>query len=188
MQVITDAVLDFWFGGKDTGVVAEPRAVWFQKDVDFDQEIRTRFSDAVEHALNGDFNDKVQTPEDYLAVIILLDQFPRNLFRGSQRAFAGDALARRMARQAIVKGLDKTFSTHYRMFFYLPFEHSEALADQDWCMVLFEELGDDNYLGYAKSHYDIIAQYGRFPHRNVALGRENTPAEDEYLKDPNAGF
>jgi uncharacterized protein (DUF924 family) len=121
------------------------------------------------------------TAEGALALLILLDQFPRNMFRDSARAFATDALARAVADRAIARGFDQVTDATLRPFFYLPFMHSEVLADQDRCIALYAALGDQEHLRYAIGHRDIIATFGRFPHRNPTLGRDTTPAERKFL-------
>ena len=179
-------VLDFWFAGD----LSARRTEWFQKSDAFDAEC-ARFAAARDQAKAGAFDDWAETPEGVLALLILLDQLSRNLFRGSAEAFAADAKALGIARAAVAKGFDQALTPVGRMFVYLPFEHSESLTDQDESVRLFEALKDD--LGeltvdYAHRHRDVIATYGRFPHRNAALGRVNTPAEEAYLAQPGAGF
>ncbi len=185
-------VLDFWFGPPGSEEHGKPREAWFVKDDVFDEDIRTRFGAAVEAAIIGGFEDWRDSFEGSLALVILLDQFPRNLFRGSRRSFAGDARAREVASGAIERKFHETASSVQVVFYFLPFEHSEDLADQERCMALFNNLPaspeKENWLLYAQKHYDVIEKYGRFPHRNVVLGRENTPAEDDYLAQPDAGF
>ncbi|MBW8298116.1 MAG: DUF924 family protein [Hydrogenophaga sp.] len=160
---------------------------WFAKDDGFDAAIRDGFLDAHFAAARGDLADWGQTAEGTLALIILLDQFPRNLFRGSGHAFATDGLARAIARQALEQGFDRAVDRKLRPFLYLPFEHSEDPADQVLSIQLFtvhrDETGDAESLRWAVEHRDIIAKFGRFPHRNAALGRETTPAEQSYLDD-----
>ena len=129
----------------------------------------------------------MDAPESCLALVILLDQFPRNMFRGTGRAFAADALARAAAQTIVGRGWDRKMSTDERSFAYLPFEHSESLADQQRCCELMRPLGGETYR-YALRHREIIARFGRFPHRNAALGRDSTPEEIEFLKTPGSGF
>ena len=186
-------ILDFWFGRPGEAKFGQPRAVWFRKDAAFDTEIRARFLPAIESALAGDLADWSATPSGLLALIILLDQFPRNLFRNEAKAFAGDAQALQLAELAITHGWDKALSTVEKLFVYLPFEHSEALADQQRSLALFGELaakhaGCAGYLDYAQRHFDIIARFGRFPHRNAALGRPSTPEEAVFLTEPGSSF
>jgi uncharacterized protein (DUF924 family) len=128
------------------------------------------------------------SPEARLAAIIVLDQFPRNMYRASPMAFATDWLALREAQLALEAGADQAVDYGRRHFFYMPFEHSEALADQDRSVQLFEAHGDAMYLDYAIRHRDVIAEFGRFPHRNAYLGRASTPQEEIYLAQPDAGF
>lgn len=156
---------------------------WFAADEAFDREVRTRFLPAHEAAARGEFAAWEESPEGALALLILLDQFPRNIFRRSPHAFAADPLARRVAEMALARGFDRAVDEAMRLFFYLPFMHSEALADQDRSLQLFEALGDAEQVKYAIIHRDIIARFGRFPHRNRALGRATTPAEQRFLDE-----
>ena len=159
---------------------------WFEADEDFDQTIRSRFLSIHEAAARGDLAAWEEAADGTLALAILLDQFPRNMFRGSARAFATDPLARAVAHRALARGFDKETDPTMRPFFYLPFMHSELLADQDRCVQLHEAFGDPEQMKFAVTHRDIIAKFGRFPHRNRVLGRETTPAEQEFLD--NGGF
>ncbi len=188
MNSLTERVLDFWFGGKSSEIYGTARPEWFRKDAAFDDEIRSLFAADVEHALAGGFEDMAETREGCLALIILLDQFPRNLFRGAARAFAGDDRALALAREAVRRGFDEGLANPLRMFFYLPFEHSESLDDQQRCMALFEAAGDQDMLKWAVAHRDIIARFGRFPHRNAALGRQSTAEETAFLQEPGSSF
>jgi uncharacterized protein (DUF924 family) len=174
MREITAAeIVAFW---RDAG----PEK-WFEKDDDFDRAIRSRFLPVHEAAARGELAAFEASAEGALALVLLFDQFPRNMFRGSVRAFATDPLARAVADRALARGFDQTTDATVRQFFYLPFMHSEFIADQDRCVRLFEALGDAEQLGYALRHRDIVARFGRFPHRNHALGRATTPAEQEFL-------
>ncbi len=154
---------------------------WFEVDEDFDLTIRSRFLGVHEAAARGDLAALEESAEGALALVILLDQFPRNMFRGSARAFATDALARAVANRALARGFDQETDTTMRPFFYLPFMHFELLADQDHCVELHEAFGDPERSRYAAIHRDIILKFGRFPHRNRILGRETTQAEQEFL-------
>ncbi len=154
---------------------------WFEADKDFDQTIRARFLSVHEAAARGELAAFEESAGGALALVILLDQFPRNMFRGSARAFASDPLARAVAHWALARGFDRETDTTMRPFFYLPFMHSELLADQDRCVQLHEAFGDPEQMKFAVSHRDIIAKFGRFPHRNRVLDRETTPAEQEFL-------
>lgn len=147
---------------------------WFEKDEAFDAAIRARFLAAYEAAAAGELDGWMETAEGSYALLLLLDQFPRNLFRNSARAFATDEKARAVADHAITRGFDQRFDTLERRFFYLPFMHSEALADQERCVALCEALGDEECTMYAVIHRDIIRDFGRFPHRNPVLGRDTS--------------
>ncbi len=154
---------------------------WFEKDDNFDLTIRSRFLAIHEAAARGELAAFEDSAEGALALLILLDQFPRNMFRNSARAFATDHLARAVADRALARGFDLAVDETMRPFFYLPLMHSELLADQDRCLRLYEAFGDPEQLRFAVTHRDIIAKFGRFPHRNRVLGRETTPAEREFL-------
>ncbi len=168
------AVIAFWrAAGPDR---------WFERDNAFDDEIRRRFLATYEAAAAGKLTDWEQSAEGSLALLILLDQFPRNMFRGEARAFATDALARAVASRAILNGFDGAFPD-MRGFFYLPFEHSENLADQERCIALYKAAGDADGVKWAEIHADIIRRFGRFPHRNAVLGRMTTPEEQKFLDD-----
>jgi len=186
-------ILAFWFGRPGEPGYGQPRGEWFRKDAAFDAEIRCRFQAAVEAALAGELNAWADDRQSALALLILLDQFPRNLFRGEAKAFSGDPQARQLAATALAKGWDKDLSAVEKLFVYLPFEHSEALADQERSLALFSALaaghpGCEGFLDYAQRHHEVIARFGRFPHRNAALGRPSTPEETSYLAQPGSGF
>jgi uncharacterized protein (DUF924 family) len=155
---------------------------WFAKDDGFDDACRLAFADAVNAAARGDLDGWAATPDGSLALLLLLDQMPRNLFRGSPRAFATDPKAREMAEAALANGHDQTFEPDLRQFFYLPFMHSEDLADQDRSIALYEALGLETQLKFAHLHRDPIARFGRFPHRNAVLGRATTAQEKAFLE------
>ena len=165
-------------------IVAFWRAVgpdrWFEKDEGLDEEIRRRFLDLHEVAATGELAAWEQTAEAALALLILLDQFPRNMFRGEKRAFATDPLARAIAGRAILNGFDGAIPD-MRTFFYLPFMHSEELADQEKAIAFYRARDDADGLKWAELHADIIRRFGRFPHRNAALGRVTTPEEQAFL-------
>jgi uncharacterized protein (DUF924 family) len=154
---------------------------WFKKDTAFDDEIRARFLDTYEAAAGGKLSDWEADREGALALVIVLDQFPRNMFRGSARAFAADPLALAVANRAIERGFDIATPVQERAFFYLPLEHSEELADQDRCCALFRTTGDADLVKWAELHADIIRRFGRFPHRNAVLGRTTTTEEQAFL-------
>jgi uncharacterized protein (DUF924 family) len=154
---------------------------WFEKDAGFDDEIRRRFLATHEAAAAGKLSAWESTTDGALALLILLDQFPRNMFRGQARAFATDPLARAIAAGALVRGFDAHAPEGMRVFFFLPFEHSEDLADQERSVALNKAAGDADGLKWAEIHADIIRRFGRFPHRNVVLGRVTTPEEQTFL-------
>jgi uncharacterized protein (DUF924 family) len=158
-------------------------ARWFEKDDAFDADIRRRFLATHEAAAAGKLADWEGTPDGALALLILLDQFPRNMFRGSARAFATDPQARAVTAAALLRGFDAQVPANLRAFFYLPFEHSEDMADQDRGIALYTAAGDTDGLKWAKIHHDIISRFGRFPHRNAVLGRTTTPEEQAFLDD-----
>ncbi|MET0581198.1 MAG: DUF924 family protein [Pseudoxanthomonas sp.] len=166
-------VVAFW---KDAG--AEK---WFARNEEFDAEFHQRFEQAHFAAARGECEAWMDSAEGALALLVLLDQFPRNCFRGSAHSYATDGLARRYARHAVADGLDLETDKALRLFFYLPFEHSEERADQEYSMQLFGKIGDAELMEYATLHRDLIARFGRFPHRNAALGRESTQEELDYL-------
>ena len=165
---------------------AGPRK-WFAKDEAFDQDIQTRFEALHFSASRREVDAWAETGEGLLALLLLLDQFPRNMYRGSAHQFATDPLARSFARLALRRGFDRAAATEVRFFFYLPFEHSEQLDDQSLCRKLvidwIAEGGDPDNLKWVDIHRDIITRFGRFPHRNAALGRDSTAEELEFLKD-----
>lgn len=155
---------------------------WFTKDAAFDTEFRTRFLDLHHAAARRELDGWIDHPESALALMILLDQFPRNCFRGTAHMFATDPLARHFAIKAVEAGHDMAVDVDLRVFFYLPFEHSENLDDQRYSVDLTEANAPD-YLKYAIEHREIIERFGRFPHRNPPLGRETTPDEKAFLDD-----
>jgi uncharacterized protein (DUF924 family) len=172
-----DEVLSFWRGaGPDK---------WFTKDEAFDRQCRERFLLTHEAAARGDLEEWELSPDGALALCILLDQFPRNMFRGEARAFATDAMAREAARALLARADE--LSPDERLFAWLPFEHSESLEDQNLACDLIAPLGEE-LLRYAQRHREIIERFGRFPHRNAILGRTSTPEEIEFVKQPGSGF
>jgi uncharacterized protein (DUF924 family) len=183
-------VLRFWFG--DDVVYGQSRKAWFEKNPEFDREIRARFLALHEQAALGALDAWRASPGDCLALVIALDQFPRNLFRGDAKAFASDARALDAARHALESGYDAGMLPVERQFLYLPFEHSESLEDQWRAIALFGPLAPwpetSDVFPYAVRHWEIVRRFGRFPHRNGALGRASTPEELEFLKQPGSGF
>lgn len=175
-------VLRFWFEE------SEPEQ-WWKKDPGFDAEIRRRFVGLHARAAAGDLDGWAENAEGALALILVLDQFSRNLHREDPRAWAQDAQALAVARRAVERGLDTAFEDkNRRVFFYLPFEHSEDLAVQEESVRLISALGDAHYTEHAIAHRDIVARFGRFPHRNAVLGRRSTEEEVEFLKQPGSSF
>jgi len=162
-------------------------AKWFSRDDAFDAALRERYAAAHHAAARRELDGWRGTADGSLALVLLLDQIPRNLFRNSAHAFATDGLAREVASAAVDAGRDRAVDRDLRLFFYMPFEHSEAIADQDRSLALFEAMGDDYYLKYATAHRDVIVRFGRFPHRNAALGRASTADEQAWL-DAGGGF
>lgn len=181
MTETPQSVLDYWFK------TLAPKD-WYAKNDEVDAEINRRFRDlhlAVSSEIPAEWHVDANSR---LALIILFDQFPRNMFRGSPHSFATDGLALAEARFSVATGLDREVDASRRAFFYMPFEHSERLEDQKRSVELFEAMGNENFLDYAKKHLEIIETYGRFPHRNAILGRDNTQKEEQYLAQPGAGF
>lgn len=185
-------ILDFWFAdGPD-----QFRQAWFVKDAAFDAEIARHFGTLVAPAREGRLDGWAETPEGALALLILLDQFPRNLFRGAPDAFASDAHALALARRVVLEQrMDLALTPTQRVFLYLPFEHAESLEAQNLSVALFEGLRDwpahaapGGTIAYAWAHRAVIARFGRFPHRNAVLGRASTAPEQAYLAQPGAGF
>jgi len=186
-------VLDFWFGAADDPQHLSPREKWFVKDAAFDALCRERFGALIEQALAGGIAGWAATPGGALAQIVVLDQFTRNVFRGSARAFAGDARALAAAQALVASGNDRTLSGVQRQFVYLPFEHAEDLAMQREALRLFAQLERDvptlaGLLQWAQRHHDVVERFGRFPHRNAALGRASTAQELVFLQQPGSGF
>jgi uncharacterized protein (DUF924 family) len=173
----SDEVLAFWFADPDR---------WWKKDATLDAEIRGRFLDLHDAIQSGERQDWLDTPRQTLAYVIVLDQFSRNMFRGSARMFEGDARALAAARQALDCNFDRELSRNERMFLYMPFMHSEDIADQERSVKLFSSLHE--WLRYAEEHREIILRFGRFPHRNALLGRPSTSEELEFLKQPGSAF
>jgi uncharacterized protein (DUF924 family) len=174
MSTVTPTdIISFW---RDAGPDK-----WWEKNEDFDREIRSKFLATHEAAARGELASFEGSAEGALALVLLFDQFPRNMFRDSARAFATDAQARAAASRAIARGFDQETEEAFRKFFYMPFMHSEFLADQDRCVQLFSALDDPEQGEHATIHRDIIAKFGRFPHRNRTLGRETTAAEQDFL-------
>lgn len=199
MQGRLDEVHRYWFGESDADLetIANKQSLWFGKNPVVDTEIRERFGDLVDRAVAGEIDSDPLGGRRRLAVILLLDQFTRNIYRGERRSFASDPLARKLSKQLIASGGEELRPVE-KLFLYLPLEHSEDLDDQKRSVALFHQLydaGSDElkpalagFYDYAVRHYDIIARFGRFPHRNRILGRVSTPVEEEFLRQPGSGF
>lgn len=186
-------VLAFWFCERDDAATyGRSHQKWFNKDDAFDAEIRARFLSLYEDAADNKLVAWQQHAAACLALIVLLDQFPRNMFRGEARAFAADPLARAATHHALAQGFDRTMLPVERQFVYLPLEHSETLAEQEQCLALMKSLAEfEETKGlhvWAEKHRVIIARFGRFPHRNFALGRANTAEETAFLQQPDSSF
>lgn len=186
------AILGFWFGYPEEIDYGKPKTYWFEKKPEFDEKVRDMFLEDYQKAAAGYLDEWIDLPETCLALILLLDQFPRNMFRGTPEAFATDWEALSAAQHAVSQGYDREFLPVQRWFFYLPFEHSENLDHQRQCLNLFQQLSDDpdsvTAIESALRHMEIIKRFGRFPHRNSILGRASTPEEKEFLKQPNSLF
>jgi uncharacterized protein (DUF924 family) len=200
VTVAPDDVLWFWLGNLDGDGLAEDALTqrWWRKDSAFDHEVAAKFEPTWQAIMAGDREAWLEAPHSRLAYVIVLDQFSRNMFRDTPRAFEGDATALRVAADGVERGMDRSLHGHERVFFYMPFMHSEQLAVQERGVELFTALRDQSEgrvreavagnVDYAKRHRDMIARWGRFPHRNRILGRPSTPAEVEFLKQPGSSF
>jgi len=191
MQHTQDSILDFWFGRPGSAQYGQERGEWFRKVPAFDAEIRSRFRETVEAALAGGYADWT-APRAVLARVLLLDQFTRNAFRDTPRAFAGDRLALSIATGAVARGDDRELIPVERWFIYLPFTHAEDLTAQERSVELFARLRDETGLAdplkWAERHAAVIRLFGRYPHRNAILGRESTPEEAAFLSAPGSRF
>lgn len=179
--VTAQNIIDFWFD-------SENAQRWFKPTPEFDEECRNRFGDLITPAGLGELDHWQQDPQGTLAIILLLDQLTRNIYRGQPQAFAHDPKARAVAMTALAKSYDTQLPQTRRFFLYLPLEHSEDRSDQAHSVKLFEAYGDAEKLDYAIRHQVIIDRFGRFPHRNAVLGRASTAEEIEFLKEPNSSF
>ena len=176
-----DIIIDFWFSDR-------ARPLHFRKSQEFDREITRQFLSTYEKASRRELDGWREVAIDCLALIIVLDQFPRNMFRDDPRSFDKDDLACRTSHLALSQGFDEGLTSEQRSFLYMPFMHSEDLADQELSVALFEKPGMGSSLEFALAHRDIIARFGRFPHRNEILGRQSTPQEIVFLTEPGSGF
>ncbi|MGH2414142.1 MAG: DUF924 family protein [Microcystaceae cyanobacterium] len=185
-------ILDFWFGSPNETDYGQPKSFWFSKKPEFDEELRIRFLTDYQKAASGYLDDWMDSPDSCLALILLLDQFPRNVFRDTPEAFATDWEALSAAQHAVAQGYDQKLLPVQRWFVYLPFEHSENLEHQRQAVRLFQQLDDNpdsaSSIDYAVRHMQVIQHFGRFPHRNEILGRASTPEETEFLKHKGSFF
>lgn len=185
-------ILDFWFGKPDDSYYLKPRQEWFIKNEQFDLEIKSKFLTIHLQATRGELDNWQENCDSILALIIILDQFSRNIFRNQPEAFANDDKALELAQKAIDLKFDQQLEPVQSWFIYLPFEHSENIVHQRYCLELFSTLKDDLYsqsaIEYAQLHFDIIEKFGRFPHRNQILGRESTLEELDFLTKPSSSF
>jgi uncharacterized protein (DUF924 family) len=200
LNQVRDELLKFWFGDDaDDAVVAEAKAgLWWGQSQETDELLQARFGAAASSAAAGVLDHWTGSPRGRLALVLLLDQLPRAIHRGAPAAFAQDAKARQMAGKGLESGADKLLRPIERLFFYLPFEHSENLGDQERSLALYRELAADvpvaqqkvfsDFVDYAVRHRDIVARFGRFPHRNRILDRESTPEEKTFLEQPGSSF
>lgn len=179
------ALIDFWFGRAGDRERESHRDIWFRSTPEHDARLRELFLADYEQAAAGQLAAWEEAPASALALVLLLDQLPRNIFRDTPRAYATDPVARAVAEQALAKGFDAVLPSAWRMFFYMPLHHSESLADQQRSLALFEALPDrtgrEGTRRYAMRYIDVIARFGRFPHRNAILGRQSTPEETQFL-------
>jgi len=176
-------VLDFWFGAEGSEEQGTHREIWYKSTPEFDAEIEQRFGRAYDDAAAGNLDSWMDSRDGCLALIILLDQFPRNLFRGTGKAFATDRKALAVSDHAQAQGFDDGIGELAGQFLYMPFQHAEDREAQDRSIEIFTKLGNEQNLEYAHEHRDVIQQFGRFPTRNKALGRESTEEELKYLED-----
>lgn len=197
---LQDVIYQVWFGELDAQgrAPAHKRALWFGGGEDFDAQLRQRFGASLQSAARGELDHWQQSPQGAVALVLLLDQFSRNILRGSPQMYAQDEHALQIVDAALERGDDRRVGLDPRVFLYMPLMHAESLERQERCVALFAQLaqeveGEDreriqNNLDYAIAHRDIIQKWGRFPHRNAILGRESTPAEEEFLKQPGSSF
>src|SRR5215471_6153261 len=174
-------ILDFWFLPLSDPDHGKSREIWWKPPTEFDAEVRERFGVALDPAIAGALDSWQKSPEGALALILLCDQFPRHMHRKTARAYAGDAKALETARLAIARSYPAAFNLTMRLFFYMPFQHSESLVDQEMGCALFAAFDDEETMKHALEHRDVIARFGRFPHRNHVLGRASTEEELDYL-------
>ncbi len=185
-------ILNFWFGQPNDAIYGNPRQIWFSKQPEFDLEVRNLFLSDYTQAASGELDEWRHSSDSSLALILLLDQFPRHMFRDTPQAFATDWQALSIAQYAVAQNYDTQLLPVQRWFIYFPFEHSENLDHQRRSVELFAQLREDpnstETINYAVRHMEIISRFGRFPHRNIILGRPSTPAEEEFLQQSGSTF
>ncbi|MFT5488865.1 MAG: hypothetical protein ACI9JL_001129 [Paracoccaceae bacterium] len=185
-------IYDFWFGAPGSEGHGDVREFWFASTPDIDRELKERFLDQYHRAAAGDLEDWKSDARGWVALIVLLDQVPRNIFRGNGKSFAADPVALALAKELVASPLHDELITVEKVFAYLPFEHSENVDDQRQCVAFYEAIDDHEskaeWIEFAVAHLDIVAEFGRFPHRNAMLGRENTAAETAWHKSSNQNF
>ena len=179
MQTTPADILVFWFSEK-------VKPLWFNSTPEFDTQLKERYADIYHAALNGQLSEWQQTADGCVALVVILDQFPLNMYRGLPESFAGEARARDIVREAVSKGFDQQIPDEQKAFLYMPLMHSENIADQDLSVQLYEAAGLTENLRFANHHRDIVRRFGRFPHRNKILGRTSTQAELDYLSSKDA--
>lgn len=194
------SILEFWFGSHDSAAAtaAAQQKLWWGKEAAIDEAMTRRFEPTVLRAAGGELDEWSEAPQSCLALILLTDQFPRNIYRGTAAAFSFDQFALQWCRDGMAREFDLQLDSLQRVFFYLPLEHSEVLRDQSDSVQAFQMLRDtahesekalfDGYLDFARRHYEIIARFGRFPHRNAILGRVSTTEEEVFLLKPGSSF
>jgi uncharacterized protein (DUF924 family) len=200
LPVPPESVLDFWFGapGSAAEIAGRQSKLWFGKSLANDQAVIDRFADTLTAATAGQLDDWANTPRGRLALVIVLDQFPHHIHRDRPQAFATDPQSLELSLAALESGEDRKLAPIERVFLYLPLEHAESIEMQERSVSLYEQLANeaaaderalfDNFLDYARKHLDVVARFGRFPHRNEILGRPSTPEELEFLKQPGSRF
>lgn len=201
MMFNIEEVLEYWFGAaqdSDSAIAERQAGLWWQKNPAHDKQIRQRFAGLLAKVAGGEYDAWAEQPLGRLVLIIITDQLPRNIYRDSATCFGFDHLARRWCKAGLAEQMDQQLRPIHRLFFYLPLEHSEDLQDQQQCVALFERLAQvvphadrvcfEGFTKFAQQHRDIIARFGRFPHRNALLGRDSTAEEKQFLTQPGSGF
>jgi uncharacterized protein (DUF924 family) len=186
-------ILDFWFLPTTDPNHGKSRMEWFKKEETFDNDVKSKFGNLIENAVNGHISPKMNDPDALVAHIILLDQFTRNVYRGNKKTYQGDPIALTLSKNLLSHGTDLSLPPLHRVFVYMPLMHAESIEDQKLCVERFESLYKEtneykSFLDYAVKHMEVVEKFGRFPHRNTIFERESTAQELEYLATPGAGF